>query len=59
MNTNNIWSFLSGEQGAAIVEATTDSSTPLKSDEELLDAYSQAVISVVENVGPSVVSRGA
>jgi S1-C subfamily serine protease len=59
MNTNDIWSFLSGEGTAAGTEGTSELSTPSKSDEELLDAYSQAVVSVVEKVGPSVVSIGA
>ena len=33
-------------------------SAPSESDEELLDAYSRAVVSVVEKVGPAVVSIG-
>jgi hypothetical protein len=47
-------------------DATADRSTPSKrpsaSDADLLDAYSQAVIHVVETVSPAVVSitgRGA
>lgn len=55
-NTNDVWSFLSGER---MIPSEEMSSTPADrpmSDEDLLDAYSRAVIGVVEQVGPAVVS---
>ena len=57
-NTNNVWSFLSGEQPTQKREVSFTSSEPLVSDEELLDAYSRAVVGVVEKVEPAVVSIG-
>ena len=41
------------EDSAGLAPATT-----AESDEDLLDAYSRAVVSVVEKVGPAVVSIG-
>ncbi len=41
--------------GAAAPEATSGSDPPQPADGELLDAYSRAVIDVVERVGPAVV----
>ena len=58
-NPNNVLSFLSGEQPAQGKNVSFASSADLPvSDEELLDAYSRAVVGVVEKVGPAVVSIG-
>ena len=57
-NRNNVLSFLSGEQSAQKRNMPIASSDLPVSDEELLDAYSRAVIGVVEKVGPAVVSIG-
>jgi S1-C subfamily serine protease len=57
-DTRPFLSFLSGEQAVQGAEASPASSDQPISDEELLDAYSRAVVGVVEKVGPAVVSIG-
>jgi len=57
-NRNNVLSLLSGEQSAQKRDMSIASSDLPVSDEELLDAYSRAVVGVVEKVGPAVVSIG-
>jgi S1-C subfamily serine protease len=58
MSTKDARSFSSGEQAARDAEVFSASSHQPARDEDLLDAYSRAVISVVEKVGPAVVSIG-
>lgn len=50
--------FLSDEQPAQARDVSFASSERLVSDDELLDAYSRAVVGVVEKVGPAVVNIG-
>ncbi len=50
---------IKGANSAEATPATHPINAPEKSDAELLDAYSRAVISVVEAVGPAVVSISA
>ncbi len=56
MNKTNL-EFLASN-GAPIAEAQTTTAVQAEEDRELLDAYSRAVVGVVEKVGPAVVSIG-
>jgi S1-C subfamily serine protease len=56
MENEKALAWLAGEGIRSDRAAASDSVDTSESDEELLDAYSRAVVSVVENVGPAVVS---
>ena len=53
MPNNHRINFLAGEHSPTNISS---SATRVESDEDLLDAYSRAVVRVVEQVGPAVVS---
>ncbi|MFQ5989377.1 MAG: S1C family serine protease [Candidatus Methylomirabilales bacterium] len=57
-NTEGLLRLLAGGQVQSGGNGTPVQATRADSDEELLDAYSRAVVSVVEKVGPAVVSIG-
>src|SRR5919199_1611585 len=44
---------------SATIDTTAPVTSPVESDEELLDAYSRAVVHVAERVGPAVVNIAA
>lgn len=54
--TENTIEYLASEQTAKEGSGASVPTAVLESDEELLDAYSHAVIGVVDKVGPAVVS---
>jgi S1-C subfamily serine protease len=56
MENEKALAWLAGEAARSDRAAASNSVDMSESDEELLDAYSRAVVSVVENVGPAVVS---
>ncbi len=56
MKNEKALAWLAGEAARSDRAAASDSVDTSERDEELLDAYSRAVVSVVENVGPAVVS---
>src|ERR687886_551331 len=53
---DNFINVLPGTQAPANGNARSIPVTGVESDEDLLDAYSRAVVGVVDKVGPSVVS---
>lgn len=55
-HNSNLWHFVSQPLDDASNPAARKSSSPPRNDAELLDAYSQAVIAVVESAAPAVVS---
>ncbi len=55
-NAKGLLRLLTSESAQSNGSARPGAATHFDSDEELLDAYSRAVIGVVEKVGPSVVS---
>ncbi len=57
-DVNGMLRLLATESAQPNGNAQPTSTTHFESDEELLDAYSRAVIGVVEKVGPAVVSIG-
>ncbi len=56
-NVEHILSFISGV--SPLKPERNTNAAEVREDVELLDAYSRAVISVVDHVGPSVVSVSA
>src|SRR5581483_7881256 len=56
MKNEKALAWLAGEAARSDRAAASDAVDTSERDEELLDAYSRAVVSVVENVGPAVVS---
>jgi S1-C subfamily serine protease len=56
--TKSLFAFLAAESDASDRRAQPGLPARADSDEDLLDAYSRAVIGVVEKVGPAVVSIG-
>jgi S1-C subfamily serine protease len=57
VDTKDILTLVAGDAGSN-GRADGEREAPPLADQELLDAYSQAVVSVVDTVGPSVVSIG-
>jgi S1-C subfamily serine protease len=57
-SSDTLWTPLVTENGQAGKAAPPVATARAESDEELLDAYSRAVIGVVDKVGPAVVSIG-
>ncbi len=57
MNTKSNLEFLASH-GTPLTEGQTPVTAQAEEDRDLLDAYSRAVVGVVEKVGPSVVSIG-
>ncbi len=56
--TEGLLRLLGAESGQPVENGQSVRAAGRESDEELLDAYSRAVVSVVEKVGPTVVSIG-
>jgi len=57
-HADSFLTLLSTEQGQPNGNSQTAQTVRARSDEDLLDAYSRAVIGVVDKVGPAVVSIG-